>query len=81
MKILLVLLLLLSGCSYSFKTFKVSSQGSPESSDEYDTAQANRPLNSIPVNEEILIEEMESIDRLEQIKIEMDKRLKELKDE
>ena len=64
MKILLVLLLL-SGCSYSFKTFKVS----------------NRPLNSIPVNEEILIEEMESIDRLEQIKIEMDKRLKELKDE
>ena len=55
MKILLVLLLL-SGCSYSFKP-------------------------SIPVNEEILIEEMESIDRLEQIKIEMDKRLKELKNE
>ena len=80
MKILLVLLLL-SGCSYSFKPFKVSSQGFLESSDEYETAQANRPLNSIPVNEEILIEEMESIDRLEQIKIEMDKRLKELKNE
>jgi len=79
MKILLVLLLL-SGCSYSFKPFKVSSS-SLESSDEYDTAQANRPLNSIPVNEEILIEEMESIDRLEKIKIEMNERLKELKNE
>lgn len=72
MKILLVLLLL-GGCTFPFKSFN--------NLDEYETAQANRPLNSIPVNEEILIEEMESIDRLEQIKIEMDKRLKELKSE
>lgn len=69
MRFVLILLLFVTGCSYKFKT--------------NDERKNNLAVKNQPIidNREITVEELENLPRLEQIKLEMQERLAELKNE
>ena len=69
MRFVLILLLFVTGCSYKFKT--------------NDDRKNNLVVKNQPIidNREITVEELENLPRLEQIKLEMQERLAELKNE
>ena len=69
MKFVFVVLIFLTGCSYNFKTNKDNTNN---------LVVKNQPIMD---DREIAIEELDSISRLEQIKLEMQERLAELKNE
>ena len=69
MKFVFVVLIFLTGCSYNFKTNKDN------------TNNLTVKNQSIMDDREITIEELDSISRLEQIKLKMQERLAELKNE
>ena len=69
MRFVLILLLFVTGCTNKFKT--------------NDDRKNNLAVKNQPIidNREITVEELENLPRLEQIKLEMQERLAELKNE